>query len=82
MYYATCELAFSILNNIFDIPLCPASYEDVRNMVYSWYNCTDITNPYILAAAVIKWGYFKEVPYQDIIDIGKQYFPIQLAAIH
>lgn len=52
-------------------------YEDPEKIIreaYSWYSNTDITDAELLAAAIIAYGYYKFVPYDEIEDARNFYF--------
>ena len=44
--------------------------------VYSWYEHTDITDPYMLAAAALEYGdYNNEIDFEQLISNAIKYFP-------
>lgn len=49
----------------------------IRSQVESWYNNTDAATPYIIAASVMKYGYYNDQPvnYDMMLEAERCYFP-------
>ena len=58
----------------------PCDTDTIAAEVQSWYDHSDIVEPEMLAAAVLEWGWWRMVAYQDWIDAKNKWFeepPIQ-----
>lgn len=52
--------------------------QTLENQVLSWYANSDIVDPDMLAAAVLNWGNWRYVDYQDWIEATERWFPQHL----
>ena len=50
------------------------SWEDAYKGASNWYNNTDLTSPYMIAACVLKYGiYYKVISFNDILQASKEF---------
>lgn len=57
---------------------------NIQKRVLSWYNKTDISNPYELAAAALAFGEFpnERIPYEDILEQEILWFMADHKTLH
>lgn len=65
-------------------PYSPAEKYNIEKRVLSWYDQTDISNSYVLAAAVLAFGEFpnERIPYEDILEQEILWFMAEHKTLH
>lgn len=65
-------------------PYSPAEEYNIEKRVLSWYDQTDISNPYVLAAAALAFGEFpnERISYEDILEQKILWFMADNKTLH
>lgn len=67
--------ATSIISGYLEAAGITVDNKSTDRQVESWYQNTDIVDPYMLAAAVLEWGDYRPVSYNSWCFVTDKYFP-------
>lgn len=69
--------AVKIVIEYFEAEHIQESTATIRERAVDWYNHTDITEPYLLAAVTMSGPFDKNITYLEIENIKEFYFPTE-----
>ena len=74
--YMVIEQATKLTSEYFAIVGAAVTDAVIRGQVESWYNHTDYSDPYVLSACVIEYGYYtKYIGMVDENSLVERYYP-------
>lgn len=71
---AAVDKAVKLVSEILEANRISCTNDVIENEVQSWYSNSDISNEEMLAAAVLEWGYWRQVSYSDWCDARAKWF--------
>lgn len=75
MMPTVCRDAVDILVNHFEANHIQIQTAVLEDQVMSWYTNSDIADACMLAAAVLQWGYWRQISFTDWLDAREYWFP-------